>query len=64
MTQTIKGLLRRQKLAVALRFLATGDSYSSLMYAFKISKQVISKIVPEVCEAIIEVLRNYVKVGK
>nr|CAI5865066.1 unnamed protein product [Callosobruchus analis] len=44
----------------AFGFLATGDSYSSLMYVFKISKQVVSKIIPEVCEAIIEVLHQYV----
>lgn len=53
-----------ERLAVTLRFLATGDSYSSLMYVFKISKQVISKIIPEVCEAIIEVLQEHVKVSR
>ncbi|KAJ8929695.1 hypothetical protein NQ314_017589, partial [Rhamnusium bicolor] len=47
-----------ERLAITLRFLATGDSYTSLMYTFKISKQVISKIVLELCEAIIEVLQD------
>lgn len=50
------------RLAVTLRFLATGDSYKSLHFLFKISSQVISLIVPEVCEAICEALKNYVKV--
>lgn len=52
------------RLMVALRYLATGDSFTSLMYLFKISKQSISSIVPEVCEAIIDVLKGYCQVRK
>lgn len=51
------------RLAVTLRFLATGDSYSSLQYLFGISKQIISRIIPEVCMALVEVLKKYVKVS-
>jgi hypothetical protein len=51
-----------QRLAVTLRFLATGDSYTSLMYHFKFSKQLISTIVPEVCEALIKGLHGYIEV--
>lgn len=41
------------KLAITLRYLATGDSYHSLMYGFRVAHNTISKFIPEVCEAII-----------
>nr|CAI5842891.1 unnamed protein product [Callosobruchus analis] len=52
------------RLAITLRFLATGDSYKSLMYLFQVSYSTISLIVPEVCEAISSVLKDYIKVPK
>ncbi|XP_011859024.1 PREDICTED: uncharacterized protein LOC105556537 [Vollenhovia emeryi] len=53
----------RERLAVTLRFLASGDSYQSLSFLFKISKQSISNIVPEVCEALIDFLKDQIKVS-
>lgn len=52
------------RLAVTLRYLATGDCYKSLHYTFKISSQVISKIIQEVCSTLNIVLKNFVKVNK
>ncbi|CAI6353478.1 unnamed protein product [Macrosiphum euphorbiae] len=52
-----------ERLALTLRFLATEDSYHSTMYQFKISTQAISLIVPEVCEAIVNALSEYIKVS-
>lgn len=46
----------KERLAVTLRFLATGESYWSLGELFKISPQLLSSLIPEVCQALISVL--------
>nr|CAH7729185.1 unnamed protein product [Callosobruchus chinensis] len=51
------------RLEITLRFLATGDSYNSLMYLFRVSRPLICKIIPKVCACIIEALKEHVKVS-
>jgi hypothetical protein len=53
----------QERLAIALRFFATGDSFASLSYLFKLSKQTISRCVDDVCRAIIQELKDEVKVS-
>ncbi|XP_072384736.1 uncharacterized protein [Diabrotica undecimpunctata] len=52
----------RVKLEITLNFLATGNSYRSLSHFFKASRPAFSKLVPEVCDAISEVLGGSIKV--
>lgn len=52
------------RLAITLRFLATGDSFQSLMYLFKVSTTTISRIVPEVCSVLFEELCHFIQVSK
>ncbi|VEN56824.1 unnamed protein product [Callosobruchus maculatus] len=46
------------KLNVTLRFLATGETFRSLMYSTRIHESTISKFVPEVCASIYRHLRK------
>ena len=48
------------KFAVTLRYLASGDSYKSLMYSFRVSDSAISIFIPEVCQALVNELADEV----
>ena len=55
MREVIKPEIR---LAVTLRYLATGETFASLAYQFRVSFQRIRIIVPETCEAIYMHFKN------
>ena len=48
-----------ERLAVTLRYLATGETYHSLEYSFRISRQTISSIVSETSRALYKVSSSY-----
>ena len=51
------------KLAATIRFLDTGACYADLQHLFRIPNSTLSKITPEVCDAIYEKLKGvYLKV--
>lgn len=62
-TQFRLSIPANERLALTLRYLATGDSFASLSLLFKVSKSSISSIIPEVCTAIIDELQDYIKVN-
>ena len=53
-----KPISAEEQLAVALRYFGTGESYGSLQYQFRISKETIRRIIPRVCFAIVEALMD------
>lgn len=57
-------LSAKLKLEVTLRYLATGDSFKTLQYIYRVGKSTICKFLPEVLHAIFEELQEYIKVKK
>ena len=49
------------RLAITLRFLATGETYTSLQYNFRVAKNTICTLVPATCQAIIEMFKDELK---
>lgn len=50
------------KLEVQLRYLATGDSFKTLQYIYRVGKSTICEFLPEVLHAIFEEYKEYIKV--
>ncbi|KAG0711267.1 hypothetical protein GWK47_020993 [Chionoecetes opilio] len=54
-TKLRKAVSPAQRLSVTLRYLATGESRRSLEFQYRISHNLISSIIPEVCDALFAV---------
>ena len=59
-TSMRKSLEPGHRLAMTLRYMASGDSYQSLSYNFRVAPTTISCLVPETCEAIVQVYMDEV----
>ncbi|KAF0755933.1 protein ANTAGONIST OF LIKE HETEROCHROMATIN PROTEIN 1-like, partial [Aphis craccivora] len=59
---SVECLPQIERLAVTLRFLATGDSFKSLSYLFKFSSKTIYRCVQDVCKALNQELKNEIMV--
>ena len=46
------------ELAVTLSYLATGETFESLMYQFRVHRSTIAQLVPHVCEVIYKTLKK------
>ncbi|XP_058122877.1 uncharacterized protein LOC131293855 [Anopheles ziemanni] len=53
----------QERLLITLRYLATGETFSSLQYLFRVSRSSISNIVKETCSCLTKALRSYVKIA-
>lgn len=62
-TNMRKAIPVNERFAVALRFLASGESFKSLSYLFKVSAQTVSACVFDVCNALISILQDQIKVS-
>ncbi|XP_025111385.1 uncharacterized protein LOC112574486 isoform X2 [Pomacea canaliculata] len=53
-----------ERLAVTLIFLATGDSYQSLCFLYRLGRSTIGEIIPDTCRAITAALKDqYLELG-
>lgn len=51
------------RLLATLKYLVLGKDYTDLAFSCGMSVQLMSQVVPETCEAICKVLKNYMKVS-
>ena len=57
-TRLRKPISAEEQVAITIRYLATGESYESLQYQFRVEESTISGIIPQVCKAIYIALKE------
>ncbi|KAG1935444.1 protein ALP1-like [Pimephales promelas] len=57
-TKLRRAISARMRLSLTLRFLATGETFRSLSFQYRIGRSTISEIVMETCQALYEVLKD------
>ncbi|XP_071940897.1 uncharacterized protein [Antedon mediterranea] len=57
-TRFRESISAEERLSICLRYLATGDSYPTMYFAYRVGKSTICKIISEVCQAIWDNLKN------
>ncbi|XP_063219307.1 uncharacterized protein LOC134529310 [Bacillus rossius redtenbacheri] len=50
----------RERLAVCLRFLATGDTFKTISYSYRLGRSTVAAIIYSTCKAIVDVIQNEV----
>lgn len=58
-----QALSPKLKLQITLRYLATGDSFSTLASVYRVPKNTISNFLKDVCTAIYQALQDFIKVS-
>lgn len=53
-----KPISAEEQLAITLRYLATGESFSSLMFQYRVSELAIRQLIPRVCFGILDTLMD------
>lgn len=62
-TRLRKAISAKERFIITLRFLSTGNSFEDLSYLARVSPHAISRIVMEVCTALISILSNQMQVS-
>ncbi|GBO11006.1 hypothetical protein AVEN_242374-1, partial [Araneus ventricosus] len=60
-TKMRKAISSGERLALTLRYLASGETQSSLAYQFRIAQNTISAILKAVCNALVTVLKDHLQ---